>query len=237
MVAGVVFLTPVRGHKPLSHGYMPIMTRTLIALLSLVLFPALLLADSRQALIAAVQDGQLTRVEILLDNGTSPEASSGPGEHEGKTVLMWAAEQGREAIAQRLIDYGALPDRTNSKGGTALMYAAVAGQTAMVRLLIEAGANPDHRVRHGWTPLLLATVKGHVATVQALADYGARLDTRDVYGWTLLMHAVDRQDIDMVRALLDLGLDPAEGDGNGNTALTLAAQTGHAELAEMLGLD
>ena len=193
------------------------------------------LAGSAQALLNAVVAGQLQRVAILLDAGATPEATSGAGEYEGKTALMWAAEAGRSDIADLLLRYGAEVDRANPKGGTALMYAAVGGHVAVIDLLVAAGADPQHRVRHGWTPLLLATAKGHVAAVRALASHGADLDTRDVYGWTLLMRAVERDDPHMVGALLALGVDPHAGDSNGVNAVDIARRQASATMLDLLG--
>lgn len=196
--------------------------------------PGQAVGGSGQALLDAVANGQAQRVAILLDAGVSPEMASGPGEHEGKTALMWAADAGRGDIADLLLQYGAEVDRANPKGGTALMYAAVAGQVELIDLLVGAGADPGHRVRHGWTPLLLATAKGHADAVRALARHGADLDTQDVYGWTLLMRAVELGDRDMVSTLLSLGLDPSTGDGNGLNAHKIAARRSDAGLLELL---
>jgi ankyrin repeat protein len=200
------------------------------------LMAPLAVAGSAQALLEAVMNGQAQRVAILLDAGASPEVASGPGEHEGKTALMWAAEFGRSDIADLLLQYGAKVDRGNPKGGTALMFAAVSGHVEVVDLLVAAGADPRHRVRHGWTPLLLATAKGHVEAVRALARHGADLDTRDVYGWTLLMRAVERGDRAMVSALLGLGLDPASGDGKGLDAFDIARRHTDPGMLDLLKL-
>jgi ankyrin repeat protein len=48
------------------------------------------------------------------------------------------------------------------------------------------------------------------------------------------MHATERNDRAMVEALLELGLDPADGDANGVTAVTLAQRNDNAPLAALL---
>jgi ankyrin repeat protein len=191
-------------------------------------------ASSSEALLNAIIDRQPMRVQILLDQGVSPEVASGAGEYQGKTALMWAAETGQVRVIRMLLDYGAIVDRGNAKGGTALMYAAVAGRSEAIRTLVEAGADPNHRVRHGWTPLLLATAKGHVEAVRLLTRLGADPQTRDVYGWTLLMHATERADREMVSTLLELGLDPRARDASGTDAITLARRSNRADVLELL---
>src|SRR5262249_46463354 len=94
------------------------------------------------------------------------------------------------------------------KGQTALMWAAAEGHAAVVKMLIAAGADLNVRVKSGFTPLLFAARDGRLEAVRALLE--ARADANDA-----------------IRTERGGGKMPV----NGTSALTLAVETGHFELA------
>jgi ankyrin repeat protein len=62
---------------------------------------------------------------------------------------MKASYEGRNAIAQLLLDHCALVDIKNSNDGSALMYASRQGHTATVQLLLHHGALVDIQNNNG----------------------------------------------------------------------------------------
>ncbi|HLP66350.1 MAG: ankyrin repeat domain-containing protein [Rhizobiaceae bacterium] len=79
----------------------------------------------------------------------------------GYTVLMLAASEGNEAVARKLIRWGARVDDQDSSGRTALMYAAESGHENFVRFLLGSGADSRIKNRENMTASDLARVSGH----------------------------------------------------------------------------
>lgn len=104
------------------------------------------------------------------------EAHSG----DGWTPLHLAAFFGHAALAQALIDFGALVDSrsTNAMVNTPLHAAAAGGKTALVELLLRNGANPNAKQEGGWTALHAAAQSGNRDMVEALLANGADVSAR-----------------------------------------------------------
>jgi ankyrin repeat protein len=155
-----------------------------------------------------------------------------------------ACTNGDAAAVNALLAAGADPNTPLPGGETPLMTAARTGRLAPVAALLAAGADANVKLPGGQTALMWAAAEGHTAVVEALlaakADVGATLPT----GLNALLFAVRAGHIDTVRALLKTGLDinavtaPTK-TGNklpkrGNSALTLAVENGHFEVASLL---
>ena len=158
----------------------------------------------------------------LLEAGADPDARL----HAGETVLMRCANTGDAAAVEALLDRGAEIDASEpSRGQTALMWAAASRQPAVTRVLLERGAAVGARTR----------------TVRQLRGTGLRSTTSpagatefDAGGFTPLLFAARHGDGGSVRLLLDAGADANDAAADGNSALVVAAMSGHARLAEML---
>lgn len=88
---------------------------------------------------AAVQDGNVARVKVLLDRGACPNLDD-----EGVVPLIEASEAGNVAIVRLLLEHGARPNVRRLCGGpTALAVAERNGHTDVVKLLKQAGAKDD----------------------------------------------------------------------------------------------
>ena len=97
------------------------------------------------------------------DDGLVPEWALGPGRldalraflaagadinatlRDGRTPLMFAADNGNVDVVRELVAAGANVDAATVSGETALMGAARFGRIDVVRLLLEAGADPHKR--------------------------------------------------------------------------------------------
>lgn len=99
---------------------------------------------------------------------------------------------------------------------------------------------PQHRANmakegadKGWTPLHLAAHYGQEKIVWLLIDRGAELDikSKNKLGNTPLMAAVAGGNLAIVNMLLENGADADAEDAAGNDALTLAEESGKAEIA------
>ena len=113
-----------------------------------------LLGDT--ALILAAQNGHEAVAALLLDKGAVVDAATKdgatarrgsristtacPGGEYGWTALMWAAQEGHEAVVKLLLDKGAAVDKALKDGHTALIIAAQKGHAAVAKVLLDKGA-------------------------------------------------------------------------------------------------
>src|SRR6266404_1852012 len=134
-----------------------------------------------------------------------------------------------------LIEKKADVNKTSGTGSVALLDAAGSRNAAAVRLLLEHGANVNARTKRGQSALGVAAMEGAEETVKLLLDRGAQLNTRDERGYSPLMFAAysERMPAGVVRMLLSKGADPAY-EGEGETAMSLAAKRGDNAVARLL---
>jgi ankyrin repeat protein len=145
---------------------------------------------ARQALMSAVQAGNLATVERLIAEGAdvnekSPVLANG---NDGQTPLLVACFLGHAAIARALVAAGANP-RINDYllGATPAHKAAYAGRPELLRALREHGGSEINAQGpfNGYTALHDATWHGHREAVAVLLDWpGVRLDLRGLDGRT-----------------------------------------------------
>ena len=178
----------------------------------------------------AAKDGDLERVEFLLDSGETPNAA----DKDGWTALMVAAQEGHPQIVKALIAAGASSNAAQKNGGTALIMAAANNHPNIVQMLLAADANPDMADNGGWAALMLSAQEGHSEVVKALIAAGANLDMGHNEGWTALMVAVHNGHSEVAKMLLIAGANPNAMEDSDWTALMLAAQDNYADIAKML---
>eukprot|EP00803_Ostreobium_quekettii_P005432 evm.model.scf_593.6 EVM.evm.TU.scf_593.6 scf_593:38359-53547(-) len=161
------------------------------------------------------------RARTLLQDSTSQE-------------LLAAASDGDTNAVSRLLQAGADPNATDSRGNTALILATANGHVSIVRLLLDAGADIDQQGQNELTPLAAAASLGEVSVLRFLIERGADLEKRDEHGDTPLILAIISADLASVRALLSGG---AEVDGKGEerwTPLLIAANQGLGRIVKLL---
>ena len=83
-------------------------------------------------------------------------------------ALHYAAREGIEVCARRLIERRADINQQNRGGWTALIRAAYNGHVGMVRLLLQAGADPRLKGNSSWTALFRAKRRNHHEVVRLL---------------------------------------------------------------------
>lgn len=156
----------------------------------------------------ACTNGNEAFVRLLLAAGADPNTTL----HGGETALMTAARTGRVGPVQALLGAGAKLDATDRKGQTALMWAADDGNAAVVELLVKAGADVHARLKSGFTPLLFAAREGRIEVVRILLKAG----------------------VDANEAIQTERKTGGTTPGNGVSALSLATENGHFQLAAEL---
>ncbi|MEM7183269.1 MAG: ankyrin repeat domain-containing protein [Spirochaetota bacterium] len=106
--------------------------------------------------------------EILLQ----AEASSHIRTKEGKTALMYSAEEGYLSIVKQLAKLTENINEVNNRGISTLMFATKSGNIAIVRYLLELGADINIRDKNGWTALSLASHHRHQTIANFLIQNG-----------------------------------------------------------------
>ena len=160
------------------------------------------------------------------------------------------ARRERDQALELLDAFGNMSQKWN-----ALVVAASRGKVGAVTLLLAEGVDVDGEGEDFCTALMAASRSGPFSCVVKLLAEGADVRERDSLGHTALHHAAmgdaddadphsrDRRAVPVVRVLLEAHLDKlARGcDGvddhglvRGKTALQVAEQMGHHEVAKLL---
>jgi ankyrin repeat protein len=185
----------------------------------------------------AARQGDVDTARKLLAAGARAAATNG----YGVAPLSLACQRGQEDMVILLLDRGADPNTALRGGETALMTAARTGRPGAVRALIRRGAQVNARERRGQTALMWAAAEGHTEVVGQLLSARADLQATVDSGFNAFFFAAREGRLETVRALLQAGVDvnavmeprrpAAKGPARGSSALTLAVENGHYELA------
>jgi serine/threonine-protein phosphatase 6 regulatory ankyrin repeat subunit B len=181
----------------------------------------------------------------------------------GNVVQNQLPRSGRWDIAQMLIEAGANVNLMSRAGVTPLMLVVQEDSPrslAMVRTLLAANADINgwcdcvgtfvlggpaeqgYTRANGYTALGLAASTGSVAVVQTLLDTNVQraanpsvaVNAKQAGGNTPLTIASAKGRADVVRLLLAAKADVSATHDNGKTALMLALENNHPEVAELL---
>ena len=177
----------------------------------------------------AVQEGHVSRLQVLLEKGADVDAK----DVGGWTALIIAAWDGHKEAVQLLLQNGADVNMSGRSEWPALHWASQRGQEAVVQLLIENGADVNAS-KYGWTSMLLAAKNGYMAIVQSLVENGADINTEDYHGRRALHWAVRYGHQTMVWLLVDKGADLDAVDRWGRTALIWAIENTQQAVAKLL---
>lgn len=185
----------------------------------------------------AARNGHLEMVDLLLARGAPINARN----LAGATALYFAAERARVAVAQRLIERGADVKLTGRSGISPVAAAAYAGSDAIVEMLLAHGADERAPDETGKPPIVYAAARAKLDIVKRLLARDLDVNARYANDLTLLMWAagpdekVAEADANKVIAyLLEAGAHIDDRDARGRTALMIAAEGGHAEIANLL---
>jgi uncharacterized protein len=185
----------------------------------------------------AARSGHLEMVDLLLAHG----APINERNLAGATALYGAAEKAQVAVAQRLMERGADVKLTGRSGTTPVAAAAYAGSDAIVEALLAHGADPRMPDDTGKPPIVYAAARGQLDIVKRLLAQNVDINARYPNDLTLLMWAsgpdekVPEADaIKVVTYLLEAGAHIDDRDDRGRTALMVAAEGDHAEIAALL---
>ena len=212
-------------------------------------------ADGATALHWAAHWNDLETLELLINAGANVSAEN----DLGATPLWVACANRHTGIVQRLLEAGSSPNMGLRSGETLLMRCTHTGVPAAVRALLAHGA--DVRAiepSRGQTALMWAAANGHPDVTRVLLEHGAAVAARTTAvrqlrgtgersttspagatnfsagGFTPLLFAARHGDVGSARLLLDAGADVNTAAADGNSALVVAAMSGHGRLSEFL---
>nr|XP_055058001.1 transient receptor potential cation channel subfamily A member 1a isoform X2 [Misgurnus anguillicaudatus] len=156
---------------------------------------------------------------------------------EGCTPLHYACRLGIPESVKNILGLEVSLDQKCKQKKSALHFAAEYGRINTCHRLLEMMTDTrllNEGDENGLTPLHLASRGGHVKVVELLLRKGALFHS-DYRGWSCLHHAASEgytQTMDTLLASNIKLLDKTDGDGN--TALHLAARAGHVAAVRLL---
>jgi ankyrin repeat protein len=214
--------------------------------------------DGATALHWAVYHDLGPTVDLLLRRGAKVNAAN----DHGVTALVLACEVGNVPMVERLLRAGADPNVATKTGVTPLMTAARAGSLPAVKALLAKRANVNAvESSYGQSALMWAVSQRHADVTSTLIENGADVRTRtpvrhrtiqtgnrygdqnsikgsvgetDLGGFTPLLFAARVGDLESARTLVKAGATVDDTAANGATALTIAAHSGHGDVAAFL---
>ena len=153
--------------------------------------------------------------------------------HEGRTPLMIASQNGHQTIVEFLIEHRTNVATVDRFGNTALHLAAEGGHIETVKLLTDATADVKVKKNDGLTPLMIASRNGHDETVKVLIEkitgannnIGTDMDKWDIFRKTSLHYAAEAGHADIAKKLIEAGATMNISDIKGMTPIMTAANS------------
>lgn len=181
-------------------------------------------------LLLATQKSDVEMTKVLVAAGAKVNVS----DDSGRTPLHYLTKTSEGA--KLLLDAGANVNAPDRDGQTPLGAAASRGGADVVKLLVGTGAELNHVDRNSQTPLLSAISSREIApevaasNVKVLIDAGAKVDPAALHA------AVARRNAGLTKILVAAGVnvDSPTPDGQGLTALHIAARDDSVEVARVL---
>ncbi|XP_014277648.1 putative ankyrin repeat protein RF_0381 isoform X2 [Halyomorpha halys] len=191
------------------------------------------------ALIYAIQNSKSHVTKYLLFCAADPRIKN----ENGWTALHYAAEGDSCKInvlicvqdVTVLLDAGARVNEQDINGFTPAFVAAINNKLIILQNLIKHGADLAMKGTMGAGIIHEAANRGLLEIVTYLLDTGVDVDSKDSEnGWTALHYAVERGRKKMATLLLDRKADSTIVGEDGRTALQLAFEHRHLEIAKLL---
>jgi ankyrin repeat protein len=189
--------------------------------------PALATAKNEQSqspVLAAVYSGKSEIRDLLIARGAALEF------HE-------AAAAGRLDRVKELVEKNAALAKSYSPDGFPVFaLAAVFGHLPVARYLFEKGANVNAAATNGsgYTALTGAVTSGHQEISAWLLENGADPNYRYGPGYSPLLAAAANGQLEIVKTLLQHGAHLHAKANDGKTAITIAEERKHPDIAAFL---
>ncbi|KAG7220334.1 hypothetical protein INR49_010170 [Caranx melampygus] len=188
--------------------------------------------EGRTPLILAAQEGHWSTVRLLLDRRSPIDHRA----YDGHSALSASLLEGHAEVAELLMRRGADTDVRDAEGRPLLYLLVLEGRLEMATLLMEKGGVPlESRDSEGRTALHVASWQGCVEMVDLLLKHGANPNAQDTEGRPPLHSVAWTGHAEVGHHLLEAsGVKIDLACHQGATALSIAAQVGHASIVAML---
>lgn len=214
--------------------------------------------DGRTPFWWAAELGYRDIVQLLLDEGANIDSSDKYGrtplwaaaaigrwavvgtgirsaDMDDWIIQSWAAESGREAVVQLLLENDVNIESADEDGLTPLSRAAATGHEAVVQLLLDKGATTSSKDKLSRTPLYWARSNGHDTIIQLLLREGTNTQSKDSrQNRTQLLEAAKDGNESFVRQLLEQGTYIECENQDGCTPLLYAVSANQEAVAQLL---
>ena len=186
---------------------------------------------------------QNSRNDVLNQLLCRPEINSNMPDAKGRTPLHYAAQYGREAALRVLLNCKDIIFNLQDNDGKTPLFLVVENEFAQIETMLlvvkmllktlQNGVNiPDN---NGQTCLHVAAERGVAEMVNLLLDAGAYVNAQNKEGITPLPLATRAAHKIVVESLLRVpGVHITGKDAKGKTALEIARDCGHHEIAALL---
>jgi len=182
-------------------------------------------------LTTAIERRDPAMVELLINRGARLDVR----DRRKNSALNKAAKLGYPEMITLLVEYGADLESKNSYQYTPLMTAATTRRKSVVSELLRLGAQVDNATTLDTTALANASYSGYADIMEVLLDAGANINmVNKQESKTPLMFTAENGHIEATVLLLKRGADRTMQDRYGKTAADIAAERGHAELAQLI---
>jgi len=153
----------------------------------------------------------------------------------GWTPLHWAAQDGFDRLASKLIQLHASVNSPDTCGATPLMVAAFNGSRGVVEALLEEPTIDVLKTNNFLSSAVhYAAQRGHAEIVALLGAARAEVDGMDKHCDTPLSWAARNGHLAAVQKLLELGADPLNDNKASDDPIELAKAAGHLDVAEAM---
>ncbi|KAJ5364980.1 uncharacterized protein N7496_010693 [Penicillium cataractarum] len=151
--------------------------------------------------------------------------------HQESSALIWAAQNNKIALANRLLkEYRANANTTDNRSRTPVFHAIQFRSEEMIQTLLESAADINWKDDQKQTPLLYALQRGHLSW----RHFNPSVNCMDSKGRNAIRYAVANCDEELVRFLLELRSDIWMMDCRQTTTLSLAISNRNLPIIQLL---
>jgi ankyrin repeat protein len=205
-------------------AYMVFMLAALIMIMTAT--SAFAAAVTPEEFIDICQTGTIREIQAAIKAGADVNGKY----NNGRTALMFAAENNNPEVTSLLLKAGADADARDNEGWTAIIHAA-RQSPEVVSALVKGGADVNARDNSGWTALMYAVEDSEYAgIVSVLVEAGADVNAKNDGGGTVFDFALSGDNAGVFPILVKAGAK----DKNGRTALDLARENKNPDVASAL---
>ena len=150
----------------------------------------------------------------------------------GRTVLWWACTRGDSRAVEKLLEWGADPEK-QSLDGRSPLHLAVQTDVAVAELLLAKKVDVNAADYRGRTPMHFISSRTS-SLIKPMMRLGTILETRDQDGDTPLIEACFQDQIKVVAELLACGADINICNFQGNNSILMVICRNHFDILSML---